>query len=61
MAEGKQFTCACGWTITSPLGEEDVLKHAEMHANEYHPDLNLTREQLRRDVKSVQMPMPTTM
>ena len=55
MVEAKQFTCACGWTVISPVGEEDTLKYAKMHADEYHSDLNLGPEQLRGSIKTVQI------
>jgi predicted small metal-binding protein len=61
MAEGKQFICACGWTVASPLGEDDVLEHAEIHAKEYHPELNLGREDLRSNIRTVNIPEPRPM
>ncbi len=59
MADAKQFTCACGWTVISPLGEDDALKHAQMHADEYHSDMS--RERLRSSIKTVQIPQSRLM
>lgn len=61
MADAKQFTCSCGWTLISPVGEDDVLKYAEMHANEYHADMNLGREQLKGSIRTVPMPQARSM
>ena len=31
---GSMATCACGWTIISPVGADDVRKHLQIHLRE---------------------------
>jgi len=59
MAEGLQFTCpVCGWSVTTPKGEEDLNKHVGMHHEDYHADMEMTPEQARSLVRRVNMPEP---
>jgi predicted small metal-binding protein len=59
MAEGKQFSCpVCGWTLITPKGEEDLMKHVDMHGKEYHADMPMTPDQVRSATKTVNMPEP---
>jgi len=50
---GKMGTCACGWTVISPLGEDDVLQHVEMHLREHHPGVQISPDELRKIIKTV--------
>jgi predicted small metal-binding protein len=59
MAEGKQFTCpVCGWTMTTPKGEEDLMKHVGMHKEDFHADMEMTPDQVASLVKTVNIPEP---
>ncbi len=49
MVIAKHFTCpVCGWSITSPDGEEDVAKHVKMHKEEKHPSIELAPDQMKK-------------
>ena len=51
---GTIFSCpVCGWTVVSPEGEADVLKHAEMHAKDAHAAMNLTAADIKKNWKKV--------
>lgn len=59
MAEGLQFTCpVCGWTVMSPKGEDDIMKHVDMHGKDYHADMPMTEDQIRSATKKVSMASP---
>jgi predicted small metal-binding protein len=49
----KLMTCACGWTLISPLGEEDIVKHTMLHLKENHPGSAMTPAELRKITKEV--------
>lgn len=49
----KMMTCMCGWTIISPLGDSDVIKHTQLHLAENHPGTSMTPMDLQRMIKSV--------
>lgn len=51
MQEKKSLTCDCGWNVTSPHGEQDVLKHAKIHVQEKHPEMKLTEKELQQMIK----------
>ena len=54
MAKALQFTCpTCGWSVTTPFGEEDLTKHVMMHKEARHPDMKMTEEKFRSMVKEV--------
>ncbi|MDA4114216.1 MAG: hypothetical protein OK474_09240 [Thaumarchaeota archaeon] len=44
----KMGVCACGWTVISPLGQEDIKKHVMIHLKDNHPGTILTDEDIRR-------------
>jgi hypothetical protein len=50
MAKMKVAVCpAEGFTIKSPYGEEDVIKHLRLHAELHHPDMkNVKDEELMK-------------
>jgi hypothetical protein len=59
MAQGLQFTCpVCGWTVITPKGEEDLMKHVDMHGTEYHVAMAMDPDQIIRMTKTVNMPEP---
>ncbi len=49
----KMVTCACGWTLISPQGEEDVKKHITIHLSDSHPGTVMTREEIAKEIKTV--------
>jgi predicted small metal-binding protein len=50
--EMKSFTCpACGWTVKSPWGDDDVLEYAQMHGKKRHADMPMTKEQINMAIK----------
>ena len=46
-------TCACGWTIISPQGAQDVQKHISIHVSDAHPGTKVSEGELRAMIKSV--------
>jgi len=46
-------TCACGWTLISPIGAEDVKKHILIHLRDTHPGTTVTEEEIRTMIKSI--------
>ena len=51
MEEKKILTCECGFSITSPYGEENLLKHGKIHAQDKHPEWEVTEEELREMIQ----------
>jgi hypothetical protein len=49
----KMLSCPCGWTLISPLEEEDVKKHAMIHSKDCHPGLISTEEDVAKMIKTV--------
>jgi hypothetical protein len=49
----KMFTCpACGWTVKTPFGENDIAEHSMLHAKNHHPEMmNMKKEDLMKMVK----------
>jgi len=46
-------TCACGWTVISPIGAEDVKKHLLIHLRDNHPGTNVTGDEISTMIKRV--------
>ena len=46
-------TCACGWTIISPLGIEDVKKFLLIHLRDSHPGTSVTEDEITKMIKTV--------
>ena len=46
-------TCACGWTVITPLGPDDVKKHVSIHLRDNHPGTVLTADELDKLIKTV--------
>ncbi len=46
-------TCACGWTVISPQGRNDVKKHVFIHLNDSHPGTVLAPDEMEKMIKSV--------
>jgi predicted small metal-binding protein len=49
----KTFSCPCGWTLTTPTGEDDIVKHVNMHVKDFHKDMKTTREEIVKKIKNV--------
>jgi len=49
----KMVSCACGWTLISPQGDEDVKKHTMIHVKDTHPGMTMTQDDLTKMIKSV--------
>ena len=49
----KMLSCPCGWTLISPQGEEDIKKHAMIHAKDCHPGLTETEDEVEKMIKTV--------
>jgi len=50
---GAMNVCSCGWTIVSPLGKEDCVKHTMIHLKDNHPGSMLTTDDIRAAVKEL--------
>lgn len=55
MSKGKMkmTTCpACGWTVKSPFGENDIVEHVMLHAKNHHPEMmNAKKEDIKKMIK----------
>lgn len=55
MSKGKMkmFTCpACGWTVKTPFGENDIAEHSMMHAKSHHPEMvNTPKSEIMKMIK----------
>lgn len=49
----KMMTCpACGWSIKTPFGENDIVEHAMLHSKNHHPDMmSMKREDIMKMIK----------
>ena len=50
----KMATCPCGFTIISPMGEDDVLNHIRKHLTDHHPGTVTTDDEIRKKVFNLQ-------
>lgn len=50
---GSMTTCPCGWTLMSPLGDEDVKKHTLIHLRDAHPGTSVTDEEMKQKIKTI--------
>jgi len=46
-------TCACGWTVISPMGAEDVKKHILIHLQDSHPGTAVSEGEIRAMIKTL--------
>jgi predicted small metal-binding protein len=49
----KMINCPCGWTLISPQGDEDIIKHTMIHAKDCHPGLTETEDEVVKMIKTV--------
>ena len=45
--------CPCGWTIISPLGQEDVKKHTLIHLKDAHPGMVISDDEIMQHIKTI--------
>jgi predicted small metal-binding protein len=50
---GAMNVCSCGWTIVSPLGAEDCVKHTMIHLRDAHPGTIMTHDEILAHTKPV--------
>ena len=53
MVKAEQFNCPCGFSITTPGGRDDLMKHVMMHKEDHHPDMKMSQAQLESMIKQV--------
>ncbi len=49
----KMASCACGWTVISPLGEANVKKHVLLHLRDDHPGTSVTEDEIMKMIKTL--------
>jgi hypothetical protein len=49
----KMMSCECGWTLITPMGEDDLKKHAMMHVADAHPGMKVTDDMMTKMMKTV--------
>jgi len=49
----KMLTCPCGWTLISPQGEEEVMKHIGIHLRDIHPGMSITDDEISKMIRTV--------
>jgi hypothetical protein len=56
MAAAKQFTCpTCGFSVATPVGLSDLMKHVTLHKETNHPDMQMSESELMARVKDVEL------
>jgi hypothetical protein len=53
LAMAKKLSCACGWTLISPQGENDLKKHTMEHFADAHPGMRVGEAEFKAMVKTV--------
>ncbi len=52
MSKTLTVDCPCGWTMTTPHGEDDFVKHVSLHVKDVHPDMeSMNREEILKLAK----------
>ncbi len=46
-------TCPCGWTLITPQGENDALKHMKTHLSDTHPGSSMTDDEIMKTMRNV--------
>ena len=49
----KMMSCECGWTLITPMGENDIKKHAMMHVLDAHPGMKMSDTDMMKMMKTV--------
>jgi predicted small metal-binding protein len=47
----KNITCECGFSVTTPHGDEELIAVVEGHASRVHPELKLSRDEILKMAK----------
>jgi hypothetical protein len=56
MVTAKQFTCpTCGFSVVTPAGMSDLMKHVTMHKESQHPDMQMSESELLAKVKDIEL------
>ena len=50
---GKMMSCDCGWTMITPMGEGDLMKHAKIHVKDAHPGMKMSDSDMMKMMKTV--------
>lgn len=50
---GHVVACACGWTLVSPLGAEDVYAHLVVHVRTHHPGIKVSESEMREKIRPI--------
>jgi len=53
LAMASMVSCDCGWTLVSPAGDADIKKHAMIHAEDAHPGMQISDEQMSKMIKQI--------
>ncbi len=48
----QMIACDCGYSVSSPHGEDDLIDSATAHARRVHPTMSLSRDQVRKMIKA---------
>jgi hypothetical protein len=46
-------SCACGWTVISPLGRDDVKKFVSIHLKDSHPGTVLSLDEMDKLIRTL--------
>jgi predicted small metal-binding protein len=47
------MSCECGWTMITPMGEQDLKKHAMMHIADAHPGMQVSETDMKKMMKTI--------
>jgi len=47
----QMIACDCGYTVSSPHGEEDLIDSASAHVKRVHPAMSMSKDQIRKMIK----------
>jgi predicted small metal-binding protein len=51
MSSKRNITCDCGFSVTTPHGDEELIEVVKVHASRVHPDLKLSRDEILQMAK----------
>jgi len=46
-------SCACGWTVVSPVGADDVKKHLLLHLHDIHPGTTVREDEIKAMIRAL--------
>lgn len=50
MAEKLGADCVCGFTFSTPHGQNDALAILQLHLSRVHPEMKATREEVAKTI-----------